>query len=327
MAYVYAEAQTDTTIVGKGQPVVNFPDSTECPSDDDVPNCFHFGDNLVYIQSPRIPIIVEGVRVPMVLDTGAAVTILSSDFMHRLFPGQDLPDQGRNVRSLGGTDLAIKGPVMLTIEVCNIVLRHPVYYCDNPQTPLLGYDVMAAMALVIDTGAKCVWFSLTTDCGHSVDFTNPDTSSTAESSTTADSTAVFNSSVPVPLAADLSATTPPAAEWSSAAPSSVSTSTTTDASTTPKEYSRRSPCESPRPLHRRLIASSSPNSVDLGDSARVTTIVTSTSDHVNFMPLDPLASSFVPKVVSVLLPSIHPRLFVRQLIQIQIWLQLKKKYP
>jgi len=78
---------------------VNFLDSTECPSDDDVPNCFHLGDNSVYTRSPRIPVNVEGVRVPMVLDTGAEVTILSSDFMHRLFPGQDLPDQGRNVRS------------------------------------------------------------------------------------------------------------------------------------------------------------------------------------------------------------------------------------
>ena len=138
-ACVSAEAQTDTTFVRKGRPVVNFLDSTECPSDDDVPNCFHLGDNSVYIRSPRIPVTVEGVRVSMVLYTGAEVTILSSDFMHRLFPGQDLPDQGRNVRYLGGIHLAIKGPVMLTIELCNIVLRHPVYYCDSPQMSLSNH--------------------------------------------------------------------------------------------------------------------------------------------------------------------------------------------
>jgi len=90
------------TIAGKGRPVVNFFDSAECPSDDDMPNCFPLGNNLVYARSPRIPVIVEGVRVPMLLDTGAEVTILGSDFFHRLFPGQDLPDQGRNVRTLGG---------------------------------------------------------------------------------------------------------------------------------------------------------------------------------------------------------------------------------
>jgi len=68
------------------------PDSVEYPSDDDVPDCFHLDDNSVYTRSPRIPVNVEGVRVPMVLDTGAEVTILSSDFMRQLFPGQDLPD-------------------------------------------------------------------------------------------------------------------------------------------------------------------------------------------------------------------------------------------
>ena len=162
--------------MGKGRPVVNFLDSAECPSDDDddVNNCFHFRNNSVYARLPRIPVIVEGVRVLMLLDTGAEVTILSSDFLHRLLPGQELPDQGRNVRSLGGNHIAIKGPVTLTIELCNIMSCHPVYYCDNVQTPLLGYDVMAAMALVIDTGAKCVWSSLTTDCGCSVSFTNSD---------------------------------------------------------------------------------------------------------------------------------------------------------
>jgi len=117
---------TDTTFVRKGRPVVNFLDSAECSSDDDVLNCFHLGDNSVCFRPPRVPVIVEGVRVPMVLDTGAEVTILSSDFMHRLFPGQDLPDQGRNVRSLGGIHHPIKGPVMLTIELCDIVLHHPV---------------------------------------------------------------------------------------------------------------------------------------------------------------------------------------------------------
>ena len=185
---------------------------------------------------------------------------------------------------------------MLTIELCEVVIRHPVHYCDNPQTPLLGYDVMPAM--VIDTGAKCVWSSLTTDNGCSINFTNSDASSAAETSTAADSSIIFNSTIAAPPTAISSTTTPSAIEWLSAIPSSVSTSTTADASTTLKEYSRRQPCESPRPLHPRLTASSSPNFVDLSDSARVTTTVTSTSNHVNSTHLDPLASSFMPRFVS-----------------------------
>jgi len=79
---------------------VNFLDSAECPFDDDVPNCFRFGDDVVFARSPRIPVIVERVRVPMLLDAGAEVTILSSEFLHRLFPGQDFPDQGRSVLNI-----------------------------------------------------------------------------------------------------------------------------------------------------------------------------------------------------------------------------------
>ena len=39
-------------------------------------------------------VVIEGVRVPMLLDTGAEVTILPSDFLNRLCPGQELPDRG-----------------------------------------------------------------------------------------------------------------------------------------------------------------------------------------------------------------------------------------
>jgi len=48
--------------VEKGQPVVNFLDSAECPFADDVPNCFHLGDDMVFARSPWVPVIIEGVR-------------------------------------------------------------------------------------------------------------------------------------------------------------------------------------------------------------------------------------------------------------------------
>jgi len=94
---VSAETQTDLLIVERGQPVVNFLDSAECPFDDDVPNCFRFGLCPV--------VIIEGDRLTMLLDIGAEVMILSSDLLHRLFPGQDFPDKGRSIRSLGGNHI------------------------------------------------------------------------------------------------------------------------------------------------------------------------------------------------------------------------------
>jgi len=57
--------------------VVNFLNSAKCPFADDIPNYFHLGDDMVFARSPWVPVIIEGVRVPMLLDTGAEVTILS----------------------------------------------------------------------------------------------------------------------------------------------------------------------------------------------------------------------------------------------------------
>ena len=85
----------------------------------------------------------------MLLDTGAEVTILSNDFLNRLCPGQEFPDRGRTVRSLGGNHISVKGPVTLTIEICCRILSHPVYFCDGASTPLLGFDAISAALVVI----------------------------------------------------------------------------------------------------------------------------------------------------------------------------------
>ena len=132
-ACVSVETQTDLL---RAQPVVNFLDTAECPFTDNIPNCFPLGDDLVFARSPWVSVIVEGVRVPMLLDTGAEVTILSINFLHRLCPGQEFPDRGRSVRSLGGNHIAVKGPVMVTIQICCQVLQHPVYFCDGATTIL-----------------------------------------------------------------------------------------------------------------------------------------------------------------------------------------------
>jgi len=171
--------------------------------------------------------------------------------------------------SLGGNHIAVKGPVMLTIEICRQVLHHPVYFCDGATTPLLGYDVVSAASLVIDTEARQVWSKNTVQHGHAKQFTPPATepstatnpatvrrSSTAAStivnstatnpstvynaSTTASSSAINPSSVRCSSAttsttADPSTTTPSAAGRLTAALLAATASTTRDTSTTPLE--------------------------------------------------------------------------------------------
>jgi len=47
----------------------------------------------------------------MLLDTEAEVTIVSTAFMQYLFPGKELPETGREVRSLADARTFLRGPL------------------------------------------------------------------------------------------------------------------------------------------------------------------------------------------------------------------------
>ena len=206
----------------------------------------------------------------MLLDTGAEVTIVSTAFMEQLFPGQELPDHGREVRSLAGARTALRGPVPLTLELCGLTMSHPVYFCEGVKTFLLGYDVVSAAALVIDSEARCIYSKFTAHREATQQFVTPTAAS---------------------------ATAPPSATSTSAdLPSACDAATTTMNDSLP-------PCVSPRPFYRRLTsfgpsadgpcADSATSTADLGDSTRALTRLTPTA-HCNdtFTPLNPLASPF-----------------------------------
>ena len=77
------------------------------------PYCFHFGTAGKGIRSPRIPILVDGIVIPVVVDTGAEVSMLSDDAMTKLFPNGYWASNNRKVKSLSGTALKIKGPIII----------------------------------------------------------------------------------------------------------------------------------------------------------------------------------------------------------------------
>ena len=83
--------------------------------------------------------------------TAAAARLPPEGPSQYLFPRKELPETGREVRSLAGARTSLRGPVPLTIQICGVTLSHPVYFCENVKTYLLGYDVVSAAALVIDT--------------------------------------------------------------------------------------------------------------------------------------------------------------------------------
>ena len=149
--------QTDLLAINREVPVVNFLNADECElRESSIPNCFHFASSQWYTKSPRIPIVVEGIRVPILVDTGAEVSVLSTEFVQRLFPEQDIPTGTRQVRALRGQLLTLKGPLKLKVEVSGLILEHPICYCDKNPTFIMGFDLISAAALVIDPVNRCV---------------------------------------------------------------------------------------------------------------------------------------------------------------------------
>jgi len=157
--------QTELVAVNRATPVVNFLESHECTLEEsEIPTCYHYGANPQFVRSPKIPIVVEGVRVPIILDTGAEVSILNTKFVQSLFPGRNLSTSSREVRNLGGGLVTIKGPIELTVEVCNLILKHPFYFYDGNPTFLMGFDLITRAALTIDAESRCVWSKHTLRC-------------------------------------------------------------------------------------------------------------------------------------------------------------------
>ena len=291
---------------------MNFLDSADCsPINDCIPNCYPLGDVVDFVRSPWVPVIIEGVRVPMFLYTGAKVTILYSDFLNRLCPGKEFPDRGRTVRSLGGNHVAVRGPVTLTVEICCRILSHPVYFCDGVSTPLLGFDAITAASLVIDTEARQIWSKDTALYENTVSFASSrsDTSSTAEPSTFVNSSDISltttdpsSSTIAPSLSVDNLSTAAAAVTTAVLSSSVISLPVaTTTPSVVPSETVRLPTRESSGPCDYCSAASTtlSSTTTDLDGSACTTATVSPAFDSIQ---LDPRAPSFVP--ASVVCPSV-----------------------
>jgi len=62
--------QTDLIAVGRELPVVRFLNDDECVlAESNIPNCYHFASSQNFVRSPKIPVVIQEVRVPMTIDT------------------------------------------------------------------------------------------------------------------------------------------------------------------------------------------------------------------------------------------------------------------
>ena len=53
----------------RDRPVVNFLEVDEnYLQRSEIPNCFHFASSQIVVKSPKIPVVVKGIRVPMIVE-------------------------------------------------------------------------------------------------------------------------------------------------------------------------------------------------------------------------------------------------------------------
>jgi len=103
---------TDMIVVDRLNPVLNFLDTSDGilePSR--ILHCYQFRRDNNFLRSPRIPVVIEGVRVPIIIDTGAEISILSSEFIASVFPDDDLSSNTQAVSNMGGGLVSVFGPI------------------------------------------------------------------------------------------------------------------------------------------------------------------------------------------------------------------------
>jgi len=74
--------QTDHIVVDRLTKIVNFLDSSQGTLEpSSIPHYFQYRHDHHFLKSPKIPVIIQGVRVPIIIDTGAEILFLSSEFV------------------------------------------------------------------------------------------------------------------------------------------------------------------------------------------------------------------------------------------------------
>ena len=108
--------------------------------------------------APNIGVTVKSCVMPILLDSGAEVSVAPMDIIKNFDPPITISSSGRKVRTFGNSTVLLLGPVPLNLQLCGLKINHPFYFIDVP-TPLIGgYDLMKATRLVVDIENQLVCF-------------------------------------------------------------------------------------------------------------------------------------------------------------------------
>jgi len=107
-------------------------------------------------QGPRILATIEDTTVPVLLDTGADLTVMSKEQMDALVHTR-FHSESKPVTCFGGNKVFLEGPKCLRLELCGVKLVHPVYVVDYPSPVIVGFDAILAAQLIIDAHRRVAY--------------------------------------------------------------------------------------------------------------------------------------------------------------------------
>jgi len=140
--------------------VVNFLETVS--PEFDVPFLLRFGH-----KAPFIPVKVENVTLPFLLDTGASVSVLPKDKVLSFLSDDILTyaaddySPSRTITAFGGGSVTVEGPFRFTIELLNLKFTHKFFLLDAATPFIAGFDLIVQAGLIIDPVRKLAWSMLT----------------------------------------------------------------------------------------------------------------------------------------------------------------------
>jgi len=100
--------------------------------------------------APNINVTIHSVQIPMMLDSGAQISVVPCNIAADFDPPISLPSVTREVRTFGNHRVMLQGSISLELQLCGFRIHHPFYFIDAPTPVIGGYDLMRAARLVRD---------------------------------------------------------------------------------------------------------------------------------------------------------------------------------
>jgi len=134
---------------------------------------YHSASTISGYRSPRIHAVIQGRKIPLLLDSGAECSVLPKAFMNQLLTTPTT--ETRVVQSFGGNGVLLEGPRFLQIDICGVKLVHAFYALDTDTPNVAGYDLIATAKLVFDSVRQRAYSYFNTNM-HTAQHQNPKSS-------------------------------------------------------------------------------------------------------------------------------------------------------